>query len=61
MHLKADPEYDVPQEALEEADEKAEEYYHNLRKIIQTEGIDIESLGSDVPNPIASTILSFRP
>lgn len=59
MHLKANPEYDVPQEALEAADEKAEEYYHDLRKIIQTEGVDIQSLGSDVaePNNIYDIIL----
>ncbi|MFB6290130.1 MAG: anti-CBASS protein Acb1 family protein [Candidatus Bipolaricaulia bacterium] len=59
IHLRADAEHDYDTDTLSEVEEKAEEYYHNLRKVIQTKGVDIESLGSDVaePNNIYDIIL----
>lgn len=51
LHAKADSESSLDSEDLEKLEERAEEYFHNLRRIITTQGVDLKDLGSDVADP----------
>ena len=51
LHAKADSDSGLDQEDMEKFEERAEEYFHNLRRVIATQGVDVKDLGSDVADP----------
>jgi uncharacterized protein len=59
MNLDVDPEMKISPEALARLEEEAEEYQHNIRRIMRTRGVDVKMLGSDVANfgPQAAAIV----
>ena len=54
---KVDPEAHTNDEILEDLSEELEEIYHDLRKIFLGQGVDLERLAGDEPNPKAAADL----
>ena len=48
---KTDSENQLDEETVEKLEERAQEYFHDLRRMITTQGFDIKDLGSDVADP----------
>lgn len=56
-----DPEANLDQDDLDNLGTRLDEYVHNMRRFIQTSGVDIKSIGSDAPDPsgIFNSIISL--
>lgn len=50
MHLDLDPEIELDDGAQKNIEEQIDEYLHNLRRVLQTRGVDIKTLSADVNN-----------
>jgi hypothetical protein len=50
LHIKLDPEIEPDPEQITELQASISEYTHQLKRVITTRGVDVESLGSDVSN-----------
>jgi len=48
---KADPEYTITQEMKDDLLDQLDEYEHDLRRFLTTEGVDIESLSQPISDP----------
>ena len=61
LHVKLDPTLTPTDAELTELSDRVEEYTHDLKRVIRTRGVELESLGSDVANfgPSAATILDL--
>lgn len=61
LHVKLDPTASPDKAQLDALKESIEEYTHDLKRVVTTRGVEIESLSSDVANfnPNASTIVEL--
>jgi len=50
LHIKLDPELEPNPDQVNELKNSLEEYTHDMKRIITTRGVDVQSLGSDVAN-----------
>ena len=51
LHLDVDPEMDLDEDDAKDLSDEAEEYSHQLRRILRTRGVDVKALGADVIDP----------
>lgn len=51
MQVDVDKEMDLDDDEAAALEDEIDEYIHNLRRYIRTRGVDIKTLGSDVPDP----------
>lgn len=51
LHLDVDKEMELTPEDAQDLSDEAEEYQHELRRIIRTKGVKVTNLGSDVASP----------
>lgn len=61
LHIKLDPEIEPDEAQVAELRESIQEYTHELKRVLTTRGVDVESLGSDVANfsPNAESICAL--
>lgn len=61
LHADIDKNMDLDEKDAKDLSDEIDEYQHQLRRVIRTRGVKIESLGSDVPDPTGtfSLILSL--
>ena len=51
LQIDIDKDMDLKAADADALSDEVDEYYHNLRRVIRTRGVQINTLGSDVPNP----------